>query len=68
MDYFFRVSSSHTSQVFVILNTSFVVVTLWFVVRLWLFSKEEGIELLEEVGEVEIIENLKLYGQQEKLA
>lgn len=54
---FFRVSSSHTSQVFVILNTSFVVVTIWFVVQLWLFSKEVGIQPLEEVGEVEIVEN-----------
>jgi hypothetical protein len=41
----------------VILNTSFVVVTIWFVVQLWLFSKEVGIEPLEEVGEVEIVEN-----------
>jgi hypothetical protein len=55
--FFFLGFQALTSQVFVILNTSFVVVTIWFVVQLWLFSKEEEIQLLEEVGEVEIIED-----------
>ncbi len=52
--FFFLGFQALTSQVFVILNTSFVVVTIWFVVQLWVFSKEEEIQLLEEVGEVEI--------------
>ncbi len=55
--FFFLGFQALPSQVFVILNTSFVVVTIWFVVQLWLFSKEEEIQLLEEVGEVEIIED-----------
>lgn len=61
--FFFRVSSSHTSQVFVILNASFVVVTIWFVVQFGCFQKKKELSFWRRlVGEVEIIENWSCIG------